>query len=82
MEKLIGKVTHYFDKAMVVVVKLEDEIRVGDKIKVKKGEEEFEHTIDSMQIDHQNIDSAKVGDEVAIKISQAAKEGAEVYKVE
>lgn len=80
--KLIGKITHYFDKAMVMVVKLDDEIKVGDKIKIKKGEEEFEHTIDSMQVNHEGIESAKAGDEVAIKISQATKEGAEVYKVE
>ncbi len=82
MEKLIGKVTHYFDRAMVMVVKLEDKIAVGDKIKIKKGEEEFEETVESMQIEHEGIQKAKAGDEVAIKISQATKEGAEVYKIE
>ncbi len=82
MEKLIGKVTHYFDKAMVMVVKLEDKIAVGDKIKIKKGEEEFKETIESMQVEHENIQKAKAGDEIAIKISQPTKEGAEVYKIE
>ncbi len=82
MEKLIGKVTHYFDRAMVMVVKLEDKIGVGDKIKIKKGEEEFEETVESMQVEHESIQKAKAGDEIAIKISQPTKEGAEVYKVE
>jgi putative protease len=82
MEKLIGKVNHYFDKAMVMVVMLEDSIAVGDKIKVKRGEEEFEQEIESMQIEHEQIEKAKKGEEVAIKISEATKEGAEVYKVE
>lgn len=81
-EKLIGKVTHYFDKAMVMVVKLEAGIAVGDKIKIKRGDGEFEETIESMQIEHENIEKAKADDEVAIKISEATKEGAEVYKVE
>lgn len=81
-EKLIGKVTHYFDKAMVMVVKLEETIAAGDKIKIKRGDEEFEETIESMQIEHEAVENAKAGDEVAIKISQATKEGAEVYKIE
>lgn len=80
-EKLIGKVTHYFDKAMVIVIKLGDKIATGDAIKIRRGEEEFEQTIESMQIDHENVDKAKKGDEIAIKVDQPAKEGAEVYKI-
>ncbi len=80
-EKLIGKVTHYFDKAMVVVVLLSDKIQVGDKIKVKHGENEIEQVVDSMQIEHKNIEKAEAGQEIAIKVSGATKEGAEVFKV-
>ena len=82
MEKEIGKVTHYFDKIGVMVVKLTDKIAVGDRIKVKRGNEEFEETVESMQIEHENIEKAKKGEEVAIKVSQPTKEGATVYKVE
>ena len=46
-----------------------------------KGDIEFEETIDSMQIDHKNVDSAKKGDDVAIKLSEKTKEGALVYLV-
>ncbi len=81
-EKEIGKVTHYYDKIGVMVVKLTGKISVGDKIKVKRGEEEFEEMIESMQIEHENIEKAKKGDEIAIKVSQPTKEGAVVYKVE
>ncbi len=82
MEKLIGQITHYYNKAQVVVVKLEDELKVGDTIKIKRGEEEFEQTVDSMQVEHQNIESAKAGDEVGLKVSEPTKEGAQVFKVE
>jgi putative protease len=81
-EKLIGKVTHYFDKAMVIVVKLEEPIAVGDTIKIKRGEEEFEQKIESMQIEHEQVEKGKKGDEIAIKVDQPTKEGAAVYKVE
>ena len=53
----------------------------NDKIKIRKGDTEFEETIDSMQIDHKNVDSAKKGDDVAIKLSEKTKEGAIVYLI-
>ena len=81
-DKLIGKVTHYYDKAMVVVIKLEDKIAVGDTIKVKRGDEEFEQKVESMQIEHEQIEKAKKGEEIAIKVNDATKEGASVYKIE
>jgi len=82
MEKLIGQVIHFFPKAGVMVVRLTDAIAVGDTIKIKRGDGEFSQTVDSMQIEHQNIDSAQAGEEVAIKAGGATKEGAGVYKVE
>ena len=81
-EKEIGKVTHFFDKISVMVVKLTNKISIGDRIKVKRGDEEFEETIESMQVEHENIEKAKKGDEIAIKVSSPTKEGAVVFKVE
>ncbi|MFA5838410.1 MAG: hypothetical protein WC849_00510 [Candidatus Paceibacterota bacterium] len=80
-EKEIGVITHWFDKINVAVIKLNGSIKKGDKIKIRKGDTEFEETIDSMQIDHQNVDSAKKGDDVAIRFSEKTKEGALVYPV-
>ncbi|MEK7652794.1 MAG: hypothetical protein AAB334_02520 [Patescibacteria group bacterium] len=81
MEKEIGVITHWFDKINVAVIKLNGSLKKGDKIKIMKGDIEFEETIDSMQIDHKNVDSAKKGDDVAIKLSEKTKEGALVYLV-
>ena len=81
-EKEIGKVTHFFDKISVMVIKLTDKLAVGDTIKVKRGDEEFEEKVKSMQVEHENISKAKKGDEVAIKVGSPTKEGAAVYKVE
>ena len=82
MEKEIGKVTHWYDKAGVAVLDLSSPLKVGDSVKVKKGEEEFEETLSSMQVDHKDVSSAQKGDEVAVKFSQKAKEGAVIYKTE
>jgi putative protease len=82
MDKSIGKVAHYYNKAMVIVVKLEDSVSVGDTIKIKRGDEEFEQKVESMQIEHEQVEKGKKGDEIAIKVDQPTKEGAEVFKVE
>lgn len=79
--KEIGEVTHWYDKINVAVVKLAEELKVGDAIKIRRGEEDIQDTIVSMQVDHKEISSGKKGDEVAIKLSTKAKEGTIIYKV-
>lgn len=78
MEKKIGSVTHWYDKIGVAVVKLSDTLTVGDKIKIQKGDDAFEETVSSLQINHADAVSAKSGDDAAIKLSRRAKEGADV----
>lgn len=80
-EKEVGKVTHYYGKIMVAVIKLAGKLSVGDNIKIVRGEEESEMTVESIQIDHEAVKSGKKGDEVAIKLAGPTKEGAVIYKV-
>lgn len=79
----MGTVTHYYDKIAVAVVKLEkDDLKVGDKVKfIDKEGNEFTQTVESMQIEHANIDIAKKGDEFGLKVDQEAKPKTEVFKV-
>ena len=79
----IGKVTHYYDKIAVAIVELNSTLSVGDKIKFARGGEDlFEQNVDSIQIEHEQKDSAGKGDVVGLKVTAEVKEGAEVYKVE
>ena len=80
-EKEIGKVIHYYDKIGVAVIRLTDALKQGDQIKIQRGEEEFEDTVSSMQIEHQAVSTAKSGQEVAVKLSAKTKEGAVVCKL-
>lgn len=82
MEKEIGKITHWFDKISVAVIALKAPLATGDRIKIKHGEDEFEDTVTSIQIDHEEVEKAKKGDEAAIKLSREAKDHSVVYKVE
>lgn len=81
MEQEVGKVIHYFDKAMVAVVRLTDAVSVGDSVKFVHGEKEAAQKIESMEVNHEKISSGKAGDEVAIKLNEATHEGAKVYKI-
>lgn len=78
----IGKVTHYYDKIKVAIIELDSSLANGEKIKfVRGGEDLFEQTVDSMQIEHEKIEKAKKGDIIGLKTSEDVKEGAEVFKV-
>jgi len=79
--KLIGKVSHYFSKIGVTVIELTDTLKVGDTIRIVGGETDFEQTVDSMEIEHQKVEKAKVGDSVGLKVNQKVREDYKVYKV-
>jgi len=80
-ETLIGKVTHYFGKIGVAVVKLTAPLSLGDTVHFRGTSTDFTQTVDSMQIEHQPVREAKAGEEVAIKVGARVREGDEVYKV-
>lgn len=82
-DKKVGTITHYYDKIGVAVVKLQSgDLKVGDTIKLTdKDGNEFTQKIDSMQIEHANIDIAKKGDEFGLKVDKVVKPKAEVKKV-
>ena len=80
-EKLVGKITHYYGKINVVIIEVLANITVGDKIHIKGHETDFEQTISSMQIEHQNINKAKKGDVIGLEVNQKIREGDEVYLI-
>lgn len=80
-EKLIGKITHYYSKINVAIVELSATLKIGDKIHVKGHETDFEQTVSSMQIEHQNVEIAKKGEVIGLKVDQKIREGDEVYLV-
>jgi putative protease len=77
----IGKVTHYYDKINVAIVELDGTLSVGDNIKfVRGGEDLFEQKVESIQIEHEKVDSAAKGQVIGLKTDKLIKPGAEVYK--
>ena len=75
--KIIGKVSHYFDKIGVAALVLTGPLAIGDTVKIG----DLTQVINSMQIEKVTVEKAKKGDDVAIKVDQKVKEGDEVEKV-
>jgi len=82
MERKIGEVTHYFTNIDVAAIELEDELNVGDTIRIKGHTTDFEMKIDSMEVDRDSIETGKPGQEIAIKVKNRVREHDEVFLVE
>jgi putative protease len=81
-KQLVGKVTHYFTKIGVAVIELESAVAVGDKISIEGATTNLQQKIDSMQVDHKDVESAKKGDAIGMKVKDRVRGGDQVYKVE
>ena len=81
-EELIGKITHYFGKIEVGIVEItKGSLAVGDKVHIKGASTDFEQEVDSIQIEHEQVEKAKKGDAIGLKVKDKVREGDEVYKV-
>ncbi len=76
----IGQVVHFFSKINVAVINLGVTLTVGDLILVKGPSTDFEQTVESMQIDRNEIKHAEVGQSIGLKVEQPVKEKDIVYK--
>jgi len=80
-KKLVGKILHYYTKIGVAVVDLTGELSVGDRIIVEGASTNIQQTIDSMQIEHASVKSAKAGESIGLKVAGRVKPGDSVYKI-
>ncbi|HZI95573.1 MAG TPA: translation elongation factor-like protein [Candidatus Paceibacterota bacterium] len=77
-EKLIGKITHYFDKIGVAIIELSGVLKVGERVHIKGSSTDFEQDISSIQIEHEDMKKAKKGDAIGVKVDEKVREGDEV----
>lgn len=76
----VGRVTHFFAKISVVVVELTAPLAVGDRILIKGPTTDLEQVVESMQIEHENIERAEAGQSIGLKVEQRVREIDIVYK--
>lgn len=76
----IGTVTHYFSHLSVAAVALTDTLRVGDRIHIKGHTSDLEQAVDSMEVDHQQVEAAHPGDDVALRVDDHVREHDRIYR--
>lgn len=76
----VGRITHFFSKISVAVLELTAPLAIGDRILVKGPSTDFEQVVESMQIEHKNIQRAEAGQNIGLKTVQHAREKDVVYK--
>lgn len=79
--KEAGEVIHYYPRIGVAVVELKAPLSVGDKIVVRGVTTDFAQTVESMQIEHEQIVKAEAGQSVGLKVEERVRERDTVYKV-
>jgi putative protease len=76
----VGHVTHFFSKISVAVIELKAPLAVGDTIVIKGPTTDFEQIVESMQIEHKNVQRAEAGQSIGLKVVQRVREKDTVYK--
>lgn len=80
-ETVVGTVSDFFAHPVVAGIELSGPLKVGDMIHIKGHTTDIMMTVQSMQINNENVNEAKQGDAIGIKITDRARKGDVVYKV-
>ncbi len=77
----VGEVSHFFTRISVAAVEVTAPMRLGDPIAIKGMTTNFEQTVGSMQIEGEDIEEAKAGDSIGLKVVDRVRKGDIVYRL-
>jgi putative protease len=78
--RLVGTVVHYYTKIGVAIIDLRSSLVLGDRISIEGSTTDLQQTVDSMQIEHKNVEKAAKGDSIGLKVGGRCRKGDKVYK--
>jgi len=80
-EDVVGTVEDFFAHPVVAGIKLTGPLKVGDKIRIKGHTTDLEMEVGSMQINNVDVNEAKAGDSIGVKVNERVRAGDTVYKI-
>jgi translation elongation factor EF-1alpha len=80
-EEKVGVVKDYFAKISVAGIDITGKLKAGDTIHIKGHTTDFEQVVESMQIEHDQVEEARPGDAIGVKVNERCRGGDMVYKV-
>lgn len=81
VEEEVGRVSDFFARPVVAGIDLTAQLKVGDKIRIRGHTTDMELVVESMQIQNVDVNEAKAGDMIGVKVSERVRRGDRVYKV-
>jgi putative protease len=75
----IGRVTHYYSHLSVAAVSLDAPMKAGDRIHIKGHTTDLVQPVESMEVEHERVDRAGPGDDVALKVADHVREHDRIY---
>lgn len=70
----IGRVSHYYGHLSVAAVTLTAPLAVGERIHIRGHTTDQEQTVESLEVDHEQVAAAAPGDDVALKVDGHVRE--------
>ncbi|MDY6880084.1 MAG: hypothetical protein V2J25_01400 [Desulfatiglans sp.] len=81
-EEQVAVVVKFFAKPGVAALEVVGgNIKKGDRLRYKGHTTDFTEEVNSMEMDNQAVDEAKVGDMIGLKVKERVRENDKVYKV-
>ncbi len=81
MEIKVGTISHTYEKIGVAVVELTESLLVGDLIHISGQRSDLTQRVESMQLEHQDVQAADRGQSVGLKVNGEVREHDIVYKI-
>jgi putative protease len=81
-EQQVAVIVKFFAKPSVAALQVtEGSIKRGDTLRYKGHTTDFTEVVNSMEVDNQPVEEAKVGDLIGVKVKERVRENDKVYKV-
>ena len=81
-ENYIGSISNYFSTISVAAFEIEaGKLLVGDTVHIKEHTTNITKSVTSIQMEHEEIETAKKGDDIGIKVSQKVRGGDKIFVV-
>lgn len=81
-EEKIGVVAGYYSKIGVAAIRLTDgDLRVGDQVRIRGHTTDFTQPVESMELEHQRVERAERGAEVAVRVRERVRRNDQVLRV-
>jgi putative protease len=81
MEVRVGTIAHIYKKIGVAIVDLSESLQVGDTIHISGHHTDLTQKVDSIQIEHQDVQKAERGQSIGVRVNGEVREHDLVFKI-